>query len=329
VRGSDGSAVERPMPNPGGQPAAPDPMDTAEAPSRAGSRARRGTVTAREPGRPAGSAPSASSRGRERGGTHRGIRSPPGSIPQPGTAQPRHGRTGLAGAPAPIRPAGQRDRQMDPVGSPVTDRPTTAPGWAPVKNVLICDERPTAGHALTRTVTAALSRVDIDRVTDGADLLEAFTAKPADLVLIGIQHGRGSGTDAVNLLLGRHPSAAVIVFGAVADTVPLVAAIARGARGLMLWEPEQPTHPPAAPDTCTIPRPGQARQTRDGAGPPTKRELQVLRGMSQGRSNSQIGRDLLLSENTVKNHAHGLFRSLGARSRAHAVAVGLRNGLLA
>src|SRR5450755_1878139 len=106
VRGSDGSAVERPMPNPGGQPAAPDPMDTAEAPSRAGSRARRGTVTAREPGRPAGSAPSASSRGRERGGTHRGIRSPPGSIPQPGTAQPRHGRTGLAGAPAPIRPAG-------------------------------------------------------------------------------------------------------------------------------------------------------------------------------------------------------------------------------
>ena len=216
--------------------------------------------------------------------------------------------------------------EIRPIGGPSAD---AAPGWAPVKSVLIYDERPTAGHALTRTVIAALSRVDIVCVTDGVDLLEAFAAEPADLVLIGIQRGRAGGTDAVNLLLGPHPSAAVIVFGSVADTVPLVAAIARGARGLMVWEPEPPPKRPRPPTRAPFHRPGQARRTGAGTGLPTDRELEVLRGMSQGRSNSQIGRDLLLSEKTVKNHAHGLFRSLGARGRAHAVALGLRNGLVA
>jgi DNA-binding NarL/FixJ family response regulator len=60
----------------------------------------------------------------------------------------------------------------------------------------------------------------------------------------------------------------------------------------------------------------------------TERELQVLRGMSQGKSNGQIGRELYLSEDTVKTHARRLFRKLKARDRAHAVAVGFRSGAL-
>ena len=60
----------------------------------------------------------------------------------------------------------------------------------------------------------------------------------------------------------------------------------------------------------------------------TKREMEVLIGMSHGRSNSQIGADLFLSEDTVKTHAHRLFRKLGASDRAQAVAIGLRAGLI-
>ncbi|MEV8511188.1 LuxR C-terminal-related transcriptional regulator [Dactylosporangium sp. NPDC051484] len=60
----------------------------------------------------------------------------------------------------------------------------------------------------------------------------------------------------------------------------------------------------------------------------TERELQVLRGMSDGKSNAEIGRELFVSEDTVKTHARRLFRKLGARDRAHAVAAAFRAGLV-
>jgi DNA-binding NarL/FixJ family response regulator len=60
----------------------------------------------------------------------------------------------------------------------------------------------------------------------------------------------------------------------------------------------------------------------------TERELQVLRGMSEGKSNAEIGRELYVSEDTVKTHARRLFRKLGARDRAHAVASAFRAGLV-
>jgi DNA-binding NarL/FixJ family response regulator len=60
----------------------------------------------------------------------------------------------------------------------------------------------------------------------------------------------------------------------------------------------------------------------------TERELQVLRGMAEGRSNAEIGRELFVSEDTVKTHARRLFRKLCARDRAHAVAAAFRAGIV-
>jgi hypothetical protein len=50
--------------------------------------------------------------------------------------------------------------------------------------------------------------------------------------------------------------------------------------------------------------------------------------LADGKSNAEIGRDLFVSEDTVKTHARRLFRKLGARDRAHAVTSGFRSGLL-
>ena len=60
----------------------------------------------------------------------------------------------------------------------------------------------------------------------------------------------------------------------------------------------------------------------------SRRELQVLGGISQGLSNADIGRELYLSDNTVKCHARRLFGKLGVHERAHAVALAYRSGLL-
>jgi DNA-binding NarL/FixJ family response regulator len=62
---------------------------------------------------------------------------------------------------------------------------------------------------------------------------------------------------------------------------------------------------------------------------PTTREVQVLQLISDGLVNREIGQRLFLSEETVKSHVRHLLAKLQARSRAHAVAVGFRRGLIA
>jgi DNA-binding NarL/FixJ family response regulator len=55
----------------------------------------------------------------------------------------------------------------------------------------------------------------------------------------------------------------------------------------------------------------------------TPRELEVLAAIGAGLANKEIARQLGISLHTVKFHIESLFRKLGARSRAEAVAKGL------
>ncbi len=68
---------------------------------------------------------------------------------------------------------------------------------------------------------------------------------------------------------------------------------------------------------------------RELAQDPTPRELEVLQLVADGLVNREIGQRLFLSEETVKSHVRHLLAKLQARSRAHAVAVGYRRGLIA
>jgi DNA-binding NarL/FixJ family response regulator len=61
----------------------------------------------------------------------------------------------------------------------------------------------------------------------------------------------------------------------------------------------------------------------------TSPELAVLRLMAEGYTNTQIGRALFVSENTVKAHTMRLRSKIGARDRAHAVAIGIARGHIA
>jgi DNA-binding NarL/FixJ family response regulator len=61
---------------------------------------------------------------------------------------------------------------------------------------------------------------------------------------------------------------------------------------------------------------------------PSQREIEVLQLISEGLLNREIGKSLLISEETVKSHIRHLLVKLQARSRTHAVAVGFRRGIL-
>src|ERR1035437_9958699 len=58
------------------------------------------------------------------------------------------------------------------------------------------------------------------------------------------------------------------------------------------------------------------------------REVEVLQLICDGLVNREIGQKLFLSEETVKSHVRHILAKLQARSRAHAVAVGFRRGII-
>ncbi|MCL2467176.1 MAG: response regulator transcription factor [Micrococcales bacterium] len=149
--------------------------------------------------------------------------------------------------------------------------------------------------------------------------------------------------EAMRRLAQVAPHAAVVVLAGPDDTESLVRALALGARGFLTPEVNRaelaavaahvhavasmaPATPPPPPRE--EPRPRETKENEKTQPVLTRRELEVLVGMSNGRSNAQIGQDLYLSEDTVKTHARRLFRKLGASDRAQAVAIGMRRGLI-
>jgi len=61
----------------------------------------------------------------------------------------------------------------------------------------------------------------------------------------------------------------------------------------------------------------------------TARESEVLRLLAKGLANKEIGRDLRISEDTVKTHVSRILAKLGAHSRTQAVLNAMRMGLVA
>jgi DNA-binding CsgD family transcriptional regulator len=59
----------------------------------------------------------------------------------------------------------------------------------------------------------------------------------------------------------------------------------------------------------------------------TARELEVLALVAEGYSTSEIARALWITDETVRTHVRRLLARLGARTRAHAVAIAYRDGL--
>ena len=60
----------------------------------------------------------------------------------------------------------------------------------------------------------------------------------------------------------------------------------------------------------------------------TQREVEVLRLVAQGKSNSQISQELVVAEGTTRRHVANIYEKIGAANRADATRYALREGLL-
>ena len=163
------------------------------------------------------------------------------------------------------------------------------------------------------------------RVVDLADLVAALAADSPDVVVV-VADVMPAGPPApawavaVEAVRDTAPDVAVLVAGPPevgrdAEHRLAAAALDLGARGFLRSGESTGPRPfggPGRPSTTEL----------------SRRELDVLLGMTEGLSNSEIATALVLAEDTVKTHARRLFRKLGAGDRADAVARGFRQGIL-
>ncbi|TWF82058.1 DNA-binding NarL/FixJ family response regulator [Pseudonocardia hierapolitana] len=190
--------------------------------------------------------------------------------------------------------------------------------------ILICDARRTVRESLARATSDIPGVQHIECAARSDELLLTYRNRPAALVLIGVQRDNPGGVETTRRFLATYPRATTLVFGSSTDTTGLAAAIAAGAHGCLRWDTSNP-------GSVTLPQALPNAGARTPAGAParlTERELQVLRGMVQGKSNGEIGRELYLSQDRIKTHTRRLFRRLGVGGRAEAVAHGIRRGFV-
>lgn len=60
----------------------------------------------------------------------------------------------------------------------------------------------------------------------------------------------------------------------------------------------------------------------------TSREIDILKGIVDGKTNKEIGKDLDISDKTVRNHLYNIFKKLGVTDRTQAAIMVLKSGII-
>jgi len=161
--------------------------------------------------------------------------------------------------------------------------------------------------------------------------------RPAVLVLDLNMHGE-SGLEAIPRLRNDAPATAIVVLTMQDDPGFARQALQSGALGFVLKEAAdeellEAIRLAAVGDTYLNPRLGarMAAAPSEVTGPPddlSEREVEVLRLIALGHTNSEIGAQLYLSTRTVETHRAHIQQKLGVSSRAELVQSALSRGLI-
>ncbi len=172
--------------------------------------------------------------------------------------------------------------------------------------------------ALARELLPDLVVLDLDLAGErGHDLLGPLHALGAQVLVL-------SGTEAVEDVVEAFGAGAVGFLPKDHPAEEFADALRTVAHG-------RPVLPPAAMGAVMDEFRRQANRTAapvEKTPPLSERELEVLGLLGQGKSNRQIGSELFISENTVKNHVRNILGKLEVTSRVEAVSRALGTGLL-
>jgi DNA-binding NarL/FixJ family response regulator len=193
-------------------------------------------------------------------------------------------------------------------------------------------------HPLLRGGIAALigNQTDMEVVAEacnGREALEQFRKHRPEVTLMDLQMPEMSGIDAISAIRAEFPEARIIILTTHAGDVQVSRALKAGARAYLLkgslrnelLETIRAVHAGQRRVSSEVAAEIAEHSTDDAL---TPREVDVLRLVAKGNANKEIAAQLSLTEETVKSHIRNILSKLQANDRTHAVAIGVKRGII-
>ncbi|MEX1079919.1 MAG: response regulator transcription factor [Homoserinimonas sp.] len=220
----------------------------------------------------------------------------------------------------------------------------TADAEGRVIRVLVADDQELVRGGF-RLILERAGMLVVAEAGDGREAVDLASELAPDVVLMDIRMPNMDGIEATSILLtGEEPRPRVLALTTFDLDEYVYQAVRAGASGFLLKDvsPDDLVHAVrsvARGDTLlasAVTRRLLERFSRaplDGALPEQlaalpERELEVARLVARGLSNSDIGRELFLSEATVKTYVSRLLGRLGLRDRVQLAVLAYESGLV-
>ncbi|QDL54470.1 response regulator [Rhodoferax aquaticus] len=199
---------------------------------------------------------------------------------------------------------------------------------------LLIDDHAMFRAGLALVLAAEFPGVHIVEAGDLAQAMQLELSTP-DVVLLDVQLQGLSGLECISILKRKWPNSPIVMLSGNASSEVAQTALARGASAFLskMEKPaamisvirQQLSGEAVLEKTLTQPSSNFAPL---GGSKLTGRQLEVLNLLAQGLPNKAIGKQLELSENTVRGHVQALLSTLQVASRTEAVFAAKRGGLI-
>ncbi|MCG2798689.1 MAG: response regulator transcription factor [Cellulomonas sp.] len=201
--------------------------------------------------------------------------------------------------------------------------------------VLIVDDHPVVRSGLAGLLAVESDIEVVGEAGDGEQAVALAETLRPDLVLMDLRMPVLDGATATARIVAQVPGVHVLVLTTYETDTDILRAVEAGATGYLLKDTpreELVAGVRAAARGQSALSPSVAvrlvAQLRDGGDRLTARETEVLAGVARGLSNAAVGRELFITEATVKTHLLRAFAKLGVDDRTRAVTVAIERGIL-
>jgi DNA-binding NarL/FixJ family response regulator len=202
--------------------------------------------------------------------------------------------------------------------------------------VLIADDHPVVRDGLRAMLATQPDMAVVGEAATGTKAVACARALHPDVVLMDLQMPELDGPAAIAALRDREPQVRVLVLTTFGTDADITRAIDAGATGYLLKDaPREQLFNAirAAARGESVLSPSVATRVLGRMRAPAEealspREIEILGAVARGLSNRDIGRQLYISEATVKTHLLRIFGKLGVDDRTAAVTVALERGII-